>query len=181
MSGLIFLTGGCEKAQEKPFLEILPENVNLRPEESQNFIAVFSDSGQPVNTVAWAVNGAPGGDDVYGKITPNGGYTAPSIFPSNDRIFIQASADGADNGSATVFLTTFEANQRINDDVLQASSHLDSRSANQNALAVSGDNVYIVWSDNRNGDGDIYFSRSTNGGSLFDLPIRVNSVTSGDQ
>lgn len=43
-------------------------------------------------------------------------------------------------------------------------------------------NVYIAWNDNRNGDPDILFSRSTDGGLTWSDPIRVNNdATSTDQ
>lgn len=35
-------------------------------------------------------------------------------------------------------------------------------------------NVYVAWSDYRNGDADIYFTRSTNGGSSWSDPVRIN-------
>ncbi len=35
-------------------------------------------------------------------------------------------------------------------------------------------NVYVAWSDYRNGDADIYFTRSTNGGSTWSTPLRLN-------
>ena len=34
--------------------------------------------------------------------------------------------------------------------------------------------VYIAWADNKNGDGDIFFIKSTNGGSSWSSPVRVN-------
>lgn len=39
--------------------------------------------------------------------------------------------------------------------------------------------VYIAWSDNRNGDPDILFVRSTDGGLNWSAPIRVNDDPSG--
>ncbi|HEX6851820.1 MAG TPA: sialidase family protein, partial [Candidatus Polarisedimenticolaceae bacterium] len=35
-------------------------------------------------------------------------------------------------------------------------------------------NIYIAWSDNRNGDPDILLVRSTNGGTTWSAPVRVN-------
>jgi hypothetical protein len=43
-------------------------------------------------------------------------------------------------------------------------------------------NVYVAWADYRNGNGDILFSRSTNGGSAWSSPIKVNDDnTANDQ
>ncbi len=43
-------------------------------------------------------------------------------------------------------------------------------------MAVDPNNgyVYVAWSDFRNGDADIYFTRSTNGGLSWSTPVRVN-------
>jgi len=51
------------------------------------------------------------------------------------------------------------------------------------SLAVDGDgNIYITWSDDRNGPADIYFAKSTDGGSTWTTPnVKVNSPSSGYQ
>ncbi len=36
------------------------------------------------------------------------------------------------------------------------------------AIAASGETVYVVWQDERNGLADIYLNRSTNGGIAWD-------------
>ena len=43
-------------------------------------------------------------------------------------------------------------------------------------------NIYIVWDDRRNGNADIWFQKSTNGGSNWlASPLRVNDVTTNNQ
>lgn len=43
-------------------------------------------------------------------------------------------------------------------------------------------NVYVVWDDTRNGNSDVWFQRSTNGGTNWlASPIRVNDVTTNNQ
>ena len=43
------------------------------------------------------------------------------------------------------------------------------------ALAVGPDGtLYAVWTDERNGDGDIYFARSTDGGATWSANVQVN-------
>ncbi len=44
---------------------------------------------------------------------------------------------------------------------------------------VLGDSVYVVWHDNRNGDFDIYFSKSEDGGTSFLTDVRVDDDMSG--
>jgi uncharacterized repeat protein (TIGR01451 family) len=50
------------------------------------------------------------------------------------------------------------------------------------AFAVSpvNGNLYIAWADYRFGDSDIYFTRSTNGGSTWSLPVRLNDDPAGN-
>jgi hypothetical protein len=40
-------------------------------------------------------------------------------------------------------------------------------------------NVYVVWMDDRNGDYDIYFSKSTDGGKTYGANVRVDDAPSG--
>ncbi len=42
------------------------------------------------------------------------------------------------------------------------------------AVDKNNGNLYVAWSDYRNGDADIYFTRSTNGGSTWSNPARIN-------
>ncbi len=68
--------------------------------------------------------------------------------------------------------STWSANVRVNDEV---------RMAHKLAPAIAVDeagNVFVVWWDNRNGDYDIYFSRSTDGGQTWSPDVRLNDDTS---
>ncbi|MEK6684566.1 MAG: Ig-like domain-containing protein [Nitrospirota bacterium] len=59
-------------------------------------------------------------------------------------------------------------NVRVNDDTGAADQKFP-------CLAVVPDgNLYIVWDDARNGNSDIYFSRSLDGGSTWDDNVKVN-------
>jgi hypothetical protein len=47
-------------------------------------------------------------------------------------------------------------------------------------MACSGANVYVVWTDNRHGSGDIFFTRSTDGGvTWLDEELRLNVTPAG--
>jgi hypothetical protein len=48
-------------------------------------------------------------------------------------------------------------------------------------VAADASGVYVVWSDNRTGDADVLSVRSTDGGSTWSSPLRVNDVASGQQ
>lgn len=42
------------------------------------------------------------------------------------------------------------------------------------AVSPAGDAVYLAWADGRNGDLDVFFSRSSDGGESWSTPLRVN-------
>ena len=42
------------------------------------------------------------------------------------------------------------------------------------AQAGGDGNVYVVWEDMRNGDADIYLSKSTDGGEVFGNDLKIN-------
>jgi hypothetical protein len=44
-------------------------------------------------------------------------------------------------------------------------------------IAVSGNNVYVVWIDNTSGNREIYFVRSTDGGATYDNIINLSMNT----
>ena len=48
------------------------------------------------------------------------------------------------------------------------------------AISPSNGNLYIVWSDYRHGDADIYFTRSTDEGATWDTPVRLNDDPIGN-
>jgi hypothetical protein len=43
------------------------------------------------------------------------------------------------------------------------------------AIAISGNNVYVIWQDDTPGDGDILYRRSTDGGANFDATINLSN------
>ena len=45
-------------------------------------------------------------------------------------------------------------------------------------MASSGNNLYIVWPDNKTGNWELFFTRSTDGGNTFDVPINISNNTS---
>ena len=47
------------------------------------------------------------------------------------------------------------------------------------AIAVSGNNVHVVWDDNTPGNFDILYKRSTDGGASFTEPIKNLSGNAG--
>ena len=44
-------------------------------------------------------------------------------------------------------------------------------------IAVSGNNVYVIWEDDTPGDFDIFFAASNNNGTSFGTPINLSNNT----
>jgi len=45
-------------------------------------------------------------------------------------------------------------------------------------MASSGNNLYIVWPDNKTGNWELFFTRSVDGGHRFEIPINISNNTS---
>jgi len=75
-----------------------------------------------------------------------------------------------------LFAETFRTpHTRINDDRSDTSYEIDCDIAWN---ATSGE-IYVVWLDGRNGDNDVYFSKSLDGGKTFTGQIRINQDATG--
>ncbi|MFA7360395.1 MAG: exo-alpha-sialidase [Candidatus Kapaibacterium sp.] len=49
------------------------------------------------------------------------------------------------------------------------------------SIAVSGSNVHVVWRDNRNGNLEIYYKRSTDGGIIWETDTRLTDNTADSE
>jgi hypothetical protein len=47
------------------------------------------------------------------------------------------------------------------------------------SMAVSGNNIYLTWWDNKTGNNEVYFGRSNDGGKSFDKPINLSNDKGG--
>jgi len=47
------------------------------------------------------------------------------------------------------------------------------------SLAVSGNNIYLTWWDNKTGNNEVFFAGSSNGGKSFRNPINLSNATGG--
>lgn len=81
----------------------------------------------------------------------------------------------------TLILTTTLAAQGWGPDVRLTNDPAESYTSYNNAwcVAASGDNVYVVWYDGRDGNYEIYYKRSTDGGLDWGPDIRLSNG-SGD-
>jgi hypothetical protein len=46
-------------------------------------------------------------------------------------------------------------------------------------IDISGNNTYVVWSDDSPGTADIFFTKSTDGGETFSKPVNLSNNTRG--
>jgi len=81
----------------------------------------------------------------------------------NNHIYFAKSTDSG---------VVFSSNIRVNDgDYSTTDAYLPSIAADDGGI------IYIAWVDNRGGDKDIHFDKSTDGGSSFGVDIRVDNTT----
>lgn len=69
-----------------------------------------------------------------------------------------------------ITLAQWEPDVRLTDD---PSSSLLCTSPGTHSIAASGDSIHVVWSDNRDGNDEIYYKRSVDGGLTWGDDIRL--------
>src|SRR6266516_7906274 len=47
------------------------------------------------------------------------------------------------------------------------------------SIATSNNSVYLTWWDNKTGNNEVFFARSTDGGKTFDKPINLSNAKGG--
>src|SRR3989449_23859 len=85
---------------------------------------------------------------------------------TGDDIDFTMSSDGGRSWSPPI---------RVNDDAAGAAQ------AEPSLALDPANNIYIVWTDARSGNNDVYFAKSINGGQTFSANLRVNDVTTNSQ
>jgi hypothetical protein len=79
----------------------------------------------------------------------------------NSDVFFAKSTDGG---------LTFGSNVQVNDD------HGNSRQYKPTMGVDAAGNIYMIWRDDRRGHADIFFARSTDGGTTFSKNRRLNGI-----
>ncbi len=157
--------------------------LRLTDDVSYSYEAVVSASGSDVHVV-WVRFYSDGYYQIFYKHSPNGGITwevenwistisphayNPSIAVNGSGVYVVWNDDrdgnyeiyyikSSDNG------TTWGPEIRLTDD--PATSNLPS-------VAVSGSNIHVVWEDFRDGNGEIYYKGSVDGGANWGNDIRI--------
>ena len=111
--------------------------------------------------------------------TSSGASVAPDIIASGSNVYVVYQDNSPGNHEiflkkSTDYGATFGTAVRVTN---TASGSFTP------SVAVSGSNVYVVWSENPSGSSypDVYIAKSTNGGSSFGSPVNLSSTagTSG--
>ena len=108
---------------------------------------------------------------------------SPSIAAGTDGVVYLAFAgwSGSTTGDDIYFTKSLNGGRswstpmRVNDDAGAAPQ------AQPNLALDSANNIYIAWTDMRNGNNDVYFSKSITGGLSFSANVRINDVTTNSQ
>ena len=113
---------------------------------------------------------------------PAYGAAEPSLAVGSDGVaYLAFTGWGGSVTQSDIFFTkssdgrTWSVPVRVNNDAGGASQ-------SEPALALDSANaIYIAWTDTRNGNNDVFFSKSTNGGLSFFANVRVNDVMTNSQ
>ena len=112
--------------------------------------------------------------------------TATSLFPSiasvGSRVYVAWSDQRSGVGRDDVYfnLSTNGGRTWLPSDVRIDNSVVPTGSSQNVRVAAEGTAVYVVWSDDRNGQSDIYLNRSTDGGLTWTgSDVRLDTDTAG--
>ena len=182
---LLLLSGCAVNGEEETVITVSPGTAVVTLGDTEQFSVTPAGT-----TVTWSVNGILGGNEgTVGTVDADGKYTAPSDDDAAPEKVIVRAADTTTglSSSAIAFLTTFDANKRLTTHYTAGTSKSNTYSSGQKNIAVFKDtdagvvNVYAVWSDNSSGLYKVYFTKSVDGGSSFDVPVLVDDTSSGEQ
>ena len=102
-SSLMVDPNSGQAAQAGVNVTVSPSAATVTIGSSQQFSATVINSSD--TTVSWSVNGVPGGNSTYGKISAGGVYTSPGIMPSNPSVVIEAASNTTPSAFATATVT----------------------------------------------------------------------------
>jgi hypothetical protein len=112
-------------------------------------------------------------DDV--RLTHDSSYSATSlnnakcIAASGDTVHI-VWTDERDGNSEIYYKRSVDAGITWSDDIRFTNNDANSK---QPSIAVSGNDIYVVWADDREGDYEIYFEYSSDGGNNWENEKRL--------
>lgn len=95
-------------------LTVTPASATVALGQTTAFTASPTSGSGSLPSLSWSVNGVAGGNSTFGTITSRGVYTAPSAFPSNNKVTIAATSqsNSSQSGSATATIVFPNQNTR---------------------------------------------------------------------
>jgi hypothetical protein len=164
-------------------------NLSNNPEFSE--LPAIAVSGNDVHVI-WS-DSAPGNSDIFYRRSTDGGATFGStvnlsnnpensfgraIAVSGNNVYVAwgdaipgNTPDGQENGEISYRRST-DGGATFGSTVNLSNNAGLSQSP---AIAVSGNNVYVVWGDNTAGNGEISYRRSTDGGATFGSTVNLSN------
>jgi len=135
--------------------------------------------------VVWFDRSIGNGDIFFARSTNNGtnfyqpvnlshnpaNSFGPQIAAFGDNVYVTWS--DFSNGNSDIFLATSTDRGANFGNTIDVSN--DPGNSQEPHIAAYANNVYVAWSDNTPGKSSVYFAKSSNGGSSFDKPIKVNT------
>jgi len=105
--------------------------------------------------------------------SPNDGFdsVAPRVGVSGDNVYVVW--QDVSLGNDEVFFASSSDNGATFGEPVNISSNDGSSASPQ--IAVSGDNVYVVWQDDSSGNLDIFLAASSDNGATFGEPVNISS------
>ncbi|UCE37654.1 MAG: BNR-4 repeat-containing protein [Thermoplasmata archaeon] len=167
-------TDGGPFPQEKPVIAVDSNGV---------VYAVWHDARSGTNWDIYSAYSSDGGatwnhpNVEVSNDTTNSFQLNPTIAVDSNGIIYSAWEDQRDGDSDIYFaksedggMTWSKPNKRVN------TYATDNESYNPSIAVDSNDNVYLVWEDNRDGNLDIYFARSSDKGETWPYPnVKINT------
>jgi hypothetical protein len=202
--GLSLLTGcggsptGTGTSIIHPSILINPSQASLRTGASQQFSAAYWRSpewGSPKHngrlsplrpSLAWLVNGIPGGNSVVGTINVHGMYTAPARLPQGNPIFVSASNGSSRSADVPVMVYSPGAGAlAVSPSSLSFSKVSVGTSQTQSVnIQASGDSSVVVYTANAGGSGfslsNVSFPITIPPGQTVSLTVRFAPQVPGN-
>lgn len=134
------------------------------------FFARSTDNGQTFSEAVNLSNSPGGSADNQITAQDNNVYVAWwDNRTGNWEVFSRSSTDGGETFSEAVML------QGIGNSTFRLAPPQPNIISVDTVLAGSGNNEYVVWWDNKTGNWEVLFARSTDNGATFADPINISS------
>ena len=167
-------SGQARQSQSTISVTVTPGSASVPVDATQQFTASVQNSTD--QTVAWSVNGAPGGNSTVGFITAAGLYTAPAAAPSGS-VTVQAASNALPSAVGMATVTVTAKAPPVSVTVTPATATVRVGRAQQfTATVQNSTNTSVTWSVNGVAGGNSSVGTVSKTG-LYVAPTFSGSVT----